>query len=101
MHEFGLDASLFEIEQAESERQLLNDPQLQAVPANVNGLILRAQGQFGQAAQEFAALNSAPTADADTHFAESLRLFELGDARLEAAKTRALWDTILCERGAE
>ena len=36
---------------------------------------------------------------AEIHFAEALRLFEQGDARLEAARTRVAWGKVLYARG--
>jgi tetratricopeptide (TPR) repeat protein len=38
---------------------------------------------------------------AGAHFADALRLFEAGDARLEAARTRVAWGRMLRERGNE
>jgi tetratricopeptide (TPR) repeat protein len=38
---------------------------------------------------------------AQTHFADSLHLFEEGDARLEAARTRVAWGSMLRDRGDE
>jgi tetratricopeptide (TPR) repeat protein len=37
--------------------------------------------------------------EAEPHFAESLSLFELGDARLEAARTHVAWGKLLQARG--
>jgi tetratricopeptide (TPR) repeat protein len=38
-------------------------------------------------------------ADADAHLAQSWRLLDAGEARLEAARTRVVWGKILRERG--
>ena len=50
-------------------------------------------------AQALASLTSAGDDDLAAHLAESLRLFESGDARLEAARTRAVWGKLCLERG--
>jgi tetratricopeptide (TPR) repeat protein len=44
-------------------------------------------------------LNSSHSEQADEHFAESLRLFEEGGARLEAARTHLVWGQVLQARG--
>jgi tetratricopeptide (TPR) repeat protein len=50
-------------------------------------------------AQALGSLNSGSVQEAEAHFVESLRLFEAGDARLEAAHTRVVWGKFLSERG--
>lgn len=50
-------------------------------------------------AKALAVQGSGPAQESETHFAESLRLFQLGDARLEAARTRVAWGKLLRERG--
>jgi tetratricopeptide (TPR) repeat protein len=49
--------------------------------------------------QALAAHQPPRSAEAEKHFAESLRLFEAGQARLEAARTRLAWGKMLRERG--
>lgn len=51
-------------------------------------------------AQALARLDPPCYEQAEMHLAESLRLFEQGDARLEAARTRVAWGGILRDRNA-
>lgn len=55
-----------------------------------------AQRVWGQA---LAASNGLNDLEADEHLQISLRLFEGGEAMIEAARTRLAWGNILCERG--
>lgn len=50
-------------------------------------------------AQALVALSSTYIDEAESHFAESLRLFEQGQARLEAARTRVTWGDTLRQHG--
>src|SRR5262249_7637398 len=50
-------------------------------------------------AQALATLNPPQWDDAEAHLAESLRLLEEGDARLEAARTHVACGEICCARG--
>jgi len=49
--------------------------------------------------QALAAHQPPRSAEAEKHFVESLRLFEAGQARLEAARTHLAWGKMLRERG--
>jgi tetratricopeptide (TPR) repeat protein len=66
---------------------------------------LRAGGLFGGGyaervwGQALARLELPPYNRAEYHFAESVRLFDKGQARLDAARTHVAWGKILRERG--
>lgn len=55
------------------------------------GMLERAQGSIA------ARLEPPRIAESDEHFCKSLQLFEEGDARLEAARTRVAWGKLLQE----
>lgn len=50
-------------------------------------------------AHALAKLESPPWDEAEKHFAESVRLFESGEARVQAARTHAAWGKLLGGRG--
>jgi tetratricopeptide (TPR) repeat protein len=57
------------------------------------GMARRAWGQA------LAALQPPEWDQAEAHLSESLRLFEEGQARLQAARTRVAWGSVCCDRG--
>ncbi len=56
-----------------------------------------AQRAWGQARAQLSLRGD--QADADAHLSSSLRAFELGNLRLEAARTHVAWGKILRQRG--
>jgi tetratricopeptide (TPR) repeat protein len=69
-----------------------------SVVESVDGIYVQAMAQrvWGQA---LAAIQPARYADAERHLAASLHLFEIGEARLEAARTQMVWGKVLQESG--
>ena len=79
------------------EAYALAEQALAAARANdsllAQGIALRVLGQAR------ARLNPADSTQADEHFGASLRCFEEGEVRLEAARTRVVWAQLLRDRG--